>query len=88
MISRHWTGICRNENASQYVKHLQNETIPALKKINGFISATVFQREVNMGTEFLVTTLWASRDAIRKFAGDNMELAVVPDNVRQIMGAV
>lgn len=85
MISRHWTGICKNERSGEYLADLKNETIPALQLVNGFISATVFHREVEKGTEFLVTTLWDSPDAIREFAGVNAIVAVIPENVRAMM---
>ena len=36
-------------------------------------------------SEFLVLTYWESMDAIRKFAGDRPELAVVAPNARALM---
>lgn len=85
MISRQWTGVCKNERVADYIAHLNNETIPAIKRIEGFISATVFRRELLKGTEFLVTTQWTSMIPIREFAGDSATLAVVPDNVKDMM---
>lgn len=35
--------------------------------------------------EFLVVTRWRSLDAIRRFAGADAEIAVVPENVQQMM---
>jgi hypothetical protein len=37
------------------------------------------------GVEFLIVTNWQSLDAIRAFAGDNVDEAVVPERVRAMM---
>jgi len=37
---------------------------------------------VNDGTEFLVISVWESLDAVRQFAGPDVEAAVVPEKVR------
>lgn len=85
MISRHWTGIARPDRADEYVRHLQAETFPQLASLPGFVQASILRREVRSGTEFRVVTLWESIEAIRAFAGDDPEAAVVPDSVRGIM---
>ena len=37
------------------------------------------------GTEFRIVTVWESLDAVRAFAGDEVELAVVPELVQRMM---
>ncbi|HEY8920376.1 MAG TPA: antibiotic biosynthesis monooxygenase [Chitinophaga sp.] len=85
MIARHWSGICRQDKASDYIDHLQQQTIPGLKHIDGFISASILHRQVPDGTEFLVITLWASMDVIHQFSGEDVETAVVPAVVQEMM---
>ncbi|SRR5258706_7187490 len=85
MIARHWHGIARPEFAQAYVQHLRAETFPALELISGFAAASILQRPVAQGVEFLVITHWRSIEAIRAFAGSNAETAVVPDVVRPMM---
>lgn len=85
MIARHWKGIAKSERAGAYIEHLLRETIPELKKIVGFHEASVLTRPVAEGIEFLVITSWESMDAIRQFAGNNTDQAVVPDKVRDMM---
>ena len=85
MIARHWKGIAKSERAGAYINHLLSETIPELKKIDGFHAASVLRRPIAAGIEFLVITSWDSMDAIRQFAGKNTDQAVVPDNVRDMM---
>jgi heme-degrading monooxygenase HmoA len=85
MISRHWTGIARTDRANDYIKHLEEATFPSLKKINGFKDAHYLTRAVKNGVEFLVITEWESIDAVKEFAGEDCEKAVVPAEVQDMM---
>jgi hypothetical protein len=85
MISRHWKGVARPDQAGRYVDHLRNETFPKLAAIGGFIRASILTRTVERGVEFLVITDWESMDAVREFAGEAAEVAVVPPLVRALM---
>ncbi len=85
MISRRWCGVAKPEHAKTYVEHLQTETFPAIRRLRGFVNASILRREVPQGVEFLVVTQWESLDAIRAFAGDNVETAVVPQKVQDLM---
>ena len=85
MISRQWRGLAKTLDADAYVNHLRTETFPAIAKIAGFIGASILRRTVSQGVEFLVITQWASLDAIRAFAGENTECAVVPPKVQAMM---
>jgi heme-degrading monooxygenase HmoA len=85
MIARHWRGLARRENAAAYQNHLHDETFPALKRLPGFRGGSILQREAGGGIEFLVVTEWDSLDAIRAFAGEDIETAVVPANVQAMM---
>lgn len=79
MISRHWKGITKPGLAESYVEHLKAEVFPKLRSIPGFISAQVLRRDVSQLTEFQVVTLWESLAAIRAFAGEDPDTAVVPE---------
>lgn len=85
MISRQWRGLARFDQASAYEEHLRADTFPALRKIDGFIAAAILRRRLDNGVEFLIETRWESMTAIEKFAGIDLEAAVVPDNVRRMM---
>jgi heme-degrading monooxygenase HmoA len=85
LISRQWRGLARAERAEEYVQHLRRDTFAQLAGIAGFVDASILRRPVERGVEFLVVTRWRSLDAIRKFAGADAEIAVVPENVRQMM---
>jgi heme-degrading monooxygenase HmoA len=77
MIVRMWRGYAISERADDYVKHLQQTVVPELCQIDGFKGIYLLQRNSFDGVEFVVLTFWESMDAIRKFAGENPELAVV-----------
>jgi heme-degrading monooxygenase HmoA len=85
MISRHWKGLAKPGQADSYIAHLRTDTFPKLSQIDGFVSASILTREVPEGTEFLIVTVWESMEAIKRFAGMNAEVAVVPEEVRRMM---
>lgn len=85
MIARHWKGLARADRASDYEAHLRHETFPALARMAGFVDASILRRDHNAGVEFLIVTRWRSMDAIRQFAGDDLEAAVVPEEVAAMM---
>jgi heme-degrading monooxygenase HmoA len=85
MISRHWRGLANADAAAAYESHLRTETLPALRKINGFVDAAILRRVLPNGVEFLVVTQWESMAAIERFAGVDVDAAVVPENVRAMM---
>ena len=77
MIARMWRGSAIPEKAEDYVKHLQNSVLPELRQIDGFRGVTLMRQDSAERVEFIVMTLWESMDAIRKFAGEHAEAAVV-----------
>jgi heme-degrading monooxygenase HmoA len=85
MISRQWKGIAKSSDAQRYVDHLRTDTFPRLARISGFISASILQRTVPQGEECLIVTVWESLDAIKQFAGEDPEVAVVPAAVQSVM---
>ena len=85
IISRHWRGVAKLEEADNYIHHLRSDTFPKLARVDGFIKASILRRPIGEGMEFLIVTTWQSIEAIRKFAGESASTAVVPPSVRAIM---
>lgn len=85
MISRHWRALARRDQAQNYIGHLRSETFPALRELAGFVDASILSRQVEEGIEFLIVTRWESMGAIRQFAGEDPEKAVVPAAVAAMM---
>ena len=85
MIARLWRGVASAGNADAYQRHATDTVFPALRGIPGHRGAYLLKRTVGGRTEFLALTLWDSLDAIRAFAGDNPEIAVVEPEARALL---
>jgi heme-degrading monooxygenase HmoA len=85
MIARHWRGLAKHAHVDHYIAHLRRETFPTLATIPGFLDATILRRSMEPGVEFVIMTHWQSLEAIQQFAGQDSEVAVVPENVQNMM---
>ena len=85
MISRHWIGIVKLGKVNDYIAHLDQNVFPSLNKIEGLKNAYYLKREINEGMEFLIVTEWENVDAIKLFAGENYERAVVDPYAKEMM---
>jgi heme-degrading monooxygenase HmoA len=85
VILRQWRGLAQSKQAPRYVEHLRTETFPAMRKLPGFVDASILSRPHVGGVEFLVVTRWESLEAIARFAGPDPEVAVVPAEVVAMM---
>jgi heme-degrading monooxygenase HmoA len=77
MIIREWRGRASRERAEAYPEHFRRVVLPELRGIPGFITATLSHRDNGGQIEYLVLTRWQSLDAIRAFAGEAIDKAVV-----------
>jgi heme-degrading monooxygenase HmoA len=77
MIVREWRGRAASSRAAEYPRHFRSVVVPELREVAGFRGASLCRREWQGGIEFLVLTRWESLDAIRAFAGEQIERAVV-----------
>lgn len=77
MIIREWRGRARRSQADAYPRHFRERVISELRQVPGFTGAQLSRRDVDGGVEFLVLTQWQSMDAIRGFAGTEVDKAVV-----------
>jgi len=85
MIERHWKGIVRVQEADNYIQHLRTKTFPHISAMAGFIKASILKRPVDRGVEFLIITVWNSIESIKAFAGEQVEVANVPKEAREMM---
>jgi heme-degrading monooxygenase HmoA len=77
MIIREWRGRAHPSKADAYTKHFRENVIPELRHLPGFIDAQLGRRYLDDKIEFLVLTRWRSMNAIRAFAGVDIDKAVV-----------
>jgi len=75
MIVRTWRAQAANPAA--YVEYFWRSVLPNLRRVPGFLGATLLKADHGDTVEFLVLTKWVSLEAIRGFAGNDVERAVV-----------
>jgi heme-degrading monooxygenase HmoA len=85
MIARLWSARATRANATAYTNHFSQAVLPLVRPIRGYAGATVLQHEDDDGVEIVVITRWASLDAIREFAGDPIDQAVVTGEARELL---
>jgi heme-degrading monooxygenase HmoA len=87
MIARIWTGTTPVGAADDYVAHLRTNVLPELERLAGHLGAYVLRRASGGAVAFTVVTLWQSVDAVRAFAGDDVEAAVVPPEAQALLSS-
>lgn len=77
MIARIWRGWAPRARAADYQRHYESEVSEHLRAVNGFRGARLLRREDGQEVMFTSITWFTSLDAVRDFAGDDYEQAVV-----------
>lgn len=85
MIARIWHGRALPARAHEYTRHFTDAVVPALKQLAGHRGAWLLMRDVGGNTELLALTLWESLDAIKAFAGDDVNAAIVEPEGRAVL---
>lgn len=74
-IAHIWHGRTLTSKADEYYAYLKEAGIKKIVSIPGNLGAQVFRHTNGNITEFTVISYWESQDAIRKFAGNDIEKA-------------
>jgi heme-degrading monooxygenase HmoA len=77
MIIREWRGRASAEQTEAYPDHFHRVVVPELRKRAGFLGAHLGRRRIDDEIEFVVLTRWKSMEAIKAFAGEDPDRAVV-----------
>jgi heme-degrading monooxygenase HmoA len=78
MVERVWFARAADRaNAAAYAGYFRRVVVPELTAVRGYLGAKLLQRDRDGGVEVLVVSRWESLDAIRAFAGDDINRAVV-----------
>ncbi len=87
MISRIWHGWTTPANADLYEAMLKDEIFVGIQNrhIRGFRGIQLLRRDVGTEVEFATIMAFDSLDAVQQFAGQDYELAVVPDKARAVL---
>lgn len=75
IVARIWHGRTLTAKADEYYEYLKEAGIKKIEAIQGNLGAQVLRRTQGENTEFVVITYWESREAIKKFAGNDIEKA-------------
>ena len=87
MISRIWHGWTTPGNADHYEALLKEEIFVGIqnRRIRGFRAIQLLRREAGEEVEFVTIMTFESLDAVAEFAGEDYELAVVPEKARAVL---
>src|SRR5437867_12173616 len=85
MIARVWTALTTKQNQHKYYEHFRTDVLPALQRLDGYAGATLNSRGSAERVEILVITRWRSIEALRAFAGPDVEHAVVADEAALVL---
>ncbi len=76
MIARIWHGRTRAEHADMYVDYLNETGVHDVRGVAGNLGVQVWRRVQGGEADFLFVSYWPSMDAVRGFAGEDLERAV------------
>jgi heme-degrading monooxygenase HmoA len=87
MICRIWHGWTSPANADAYEQLLRSEIFEgiAARDMSGYRGIELLRRPVTDAVEFVTLMWFDSLDAVRAFAGDDYEVAVVPAAARALL---
>jgi len=85
MISRIWHGWTKAEHADEYEGMLKAEVLPGIHRIKGFHGAYLLRRPVGNEVEFCTMTIFEDMKAVKAFAGEDYENAVIHEPARRLL---
>jgi antibiotic biosynthesis monooxygenase (ABM) superfamily enzyme len=87
MILRIWRGWTIRSNAEAYEQLLRQEIFPGIiaRGVPGFLGIALARREAGAEVEFVTLVRFASIEAVKAFAGEDHEVAVVPPKARAVL---
>jgi len=87
MISRIWHGWTTPGNADTYEALLKEEIFTGIQNrhMRGFKNIQLLRRAAGEEVEFVTIMLFDSVEAVREFAGEDYEAAVVPPKARAVL---
>ncbi|MBO8174459.1 MAG: antibiotic biosynthesis monooxygenase [Thermococcus sp.] len=74
-IMRLWHGKVSIEKADEYERFLIERAVPDYSSVDGLIKLYFTRRDEGEVAHFLLVTIWDSMESIKKFPGENPELA-------------
>lgn len=75
MIARMWHGRVPTAKALAYREFVTARAIPDYQSVDGNLSVHILERAEGEVTHFITLTFWKDLEAIKGFAGDEVEVA-------------
>jgi len=85
MIARIWHGWTHPENADAYEELLRTRILPGIRQAAGCRGMHLFRRAAGSEVEFVTLLFFDSMEAVKAWAGDHFEVAVVPPEARRLL---
>jgi heme-degrading monooxygenase HmoA len=76
VIARTWRGAVRPEDADAYLDYLEATGLKEYRETPGNRGVLALRRIDGDRCEYLIVSLWDSLDAVKGFAGEDLEQAV------------
>lgn len=75
MIARMWHGKVPTSKAKAYREFLNTRAIPDYQSVRGNVSVHILEQPEGDITHFITLTFWKNMEAIKSFAGEDVEIA-------------
>ncbi|HEY7780947.1 MAG TPA: hypothetical protein VIC85_12110, partial [Ktedonobacterales bacterium] len=85
MIIRIWRGVTPAARADEYLAYLMETGVKDYRAVPGNRGVQILRRAFDNMVEFLILSTWESYDAIRAFAGDDLDRAVYYPKDREFL---
>ncbi|QDA31707.1 antibiotic biosynthesis monooxygenase [Thermococcus indicus] len=74
-VMRLWHGRVPIEKADEYEKFLVERAVPDYGSVKGLLKLYFTRKDEGDVAHFLLVTIWDSMESIKRFAGENPEIA-------------
>jgi heme-degrading monooxygenase HmoA len=85
VIARIWHGWTSPDNADAYEDFLRTRMFPSIHRVPGYLGAELLRSDGADEVAFVTITRFESLEAVKAFAGEDYEQAVVEPQARQLL---
>jgi heme-degrading monooxygenase HmoA len=85
VIARIWHGWTSPENADAYEDFLRTKMFPSIHRVPGYVGADLLRSDGSDEIAFVTITRFESLAAVKEFAGDDYERAVVEPEAQRLL---
>jgi heme-degrading monooxygenase HmoA len=85
VIARIWHGWTSPENADAYEDFLRTKMFPAIHRVPGYLGGDLLRSDGADEIAFITITHFESLAAVKEFAGEDFERAVVEPEAQQLL---